>query len=166
MNTVIADNSPSSGNMIIPILSTPARSIALTGLAALVLTNALTAQTVLHPEPHLQSKYHDFRVVEVADGLINPHSLVFTPDGDLLVTERPGRLRIIRDDVLLNDSVKGLPNIIALGRGARAMNGLEQAGLRDVRLDPEFEHNRLLYLSYVKPGPDSLGTLALSLIHI
>tara|TARA_A100001037_G_C15150161_1_gene638691 strand:+ start:1518 stop:2810 length:1293 start_codon:yes stop_codon:yes gene_type:complete len=162
MNTVIADDSPSSGNMIIPILSTPARSIALTGLAALALTNALTAQTVLHPEPHLQSKYHDFRVVEVADGLINPHSLVFTPDGDLLVTERPGRLRIIRDDVLLTDSVQGLPNIIALGRGARAMNGLEQAGLRDVRLDPEFEHNRLLYLSYVKPGPDSLGTLAVA----
>ena len=42
------------------------------------------------------------------------------------------------------------------------MNGLEQAGLRDVRLDPEFEHNRLLYLSYVKPGPDSLGTLAVA----
>ena len=148
--------------MIIPILSTPARSVALTGLAALALANTLVAQTVLHPEPHLQSKFHDFRVVEVADGLINPHSLAFTPAGDLLVTERPGRLRVIRGEVLLTDSVQGLPDIIALGRGARAMNGLEQAGLRDVRLHPEFEHNRLLYLSYVKPGPDSLGTLAVA----
>ena len=123
---------------------------------------ALAAQTEVHPEPYLQSKFHDFRVVEIADGLINPHSMVFTPEGDLLVTERPGRMRIIRDDVLLPDSVEGLPDIIALGRGARAMNGLEQAGLRDVRLHPDFEENRLLYLSYVKPGADSLGNLAVA----
>ena len=126
------------------------------------LAPALAAQTAVHPEPYLQSKFHDFRVVEIADGLINPHSMVFTPEGDLLVTERPGRMRIIRDDVLLPDSIEGLPDIIALGRGARAMNGLEQAGLRDVRLHPDFEENRLLYLSYVKPGPDSLGNLAVA----
>ena len=126
------------------------------------LAPALAAQTAVHPEPYLQSKFHDFRVVEIADGLINPHSMVFTPEGDLLVTERPGRMRIIRDDVLLPDSIEGLPDIIALGRGARAMNGLEQAGLRDVRLPPDFEENRLLYLSYVKPGPDSLGNLAVA----
>ena len=109
--------------------------------AALSLTSApaIAAQRVVHAEPHLQSSLHDFRVVEVASGLINPHSMVFTPEGDLLVTERPGRMRIIRDGVLLPDSVAGLPDIIALGRGARAMNGLEQAGLRDVRLHPDFE---------------------------
>lgn len=123
---------------------------------------ALQGQQVMHAEAYLQSKFHDFRVVEVADGLVNPHSMAFTPDGDLLVTERPGRLRIIRNDVLLPDSVEGLPPIAAIGRGARAMNGLEQAGLRDVRLHPDFEQNRLLYLSYVKPGPDSLGSLAVA----
>jgi len=108
----------------------------------------------------IQSAFHDFRVVEIADGLVNPSAMTFTPEGDLLVTERPGRLRIIRDGVLLPDSVAGLPDILALGRGAMSMNGLEQAGLRDVVLHPDFASNRLLYLSYVKPGPDSLGTLA------
>lgn len=109
-----------------------------------------------------QTAYHDFSVSTVANGLVNPHSMTFTPEGDLLVTERPGRLRIIRDGRLLPDSVEGLPPITAIGRGARAMNGLEQAGLRDVVLHPDFEENRLLYLSYVKPGADSLGTLAVA----
>jgi len=107
-----------------------------------------------------QTALHDFRIVEVADGLINPHAFAFTPEGDVLVTERPGRLRIIRDDKLLPDAVEGLPDILAIGNGAMAMNGLEQAGLRDVRLHPDFVENRLLYLSYVKPGAGGLGTLA------
>lgn len=108
----------------------------------------------------VQTALHDFAVVEVANGLVNPHALEFLPDGDLLVTERPGRLRIIRGGVLLPDSVEGLPPIQAIGRGARKLAGLEQAGLRDVVLHPDFRNNRLLYLSYVKPGADSLGTLA------
>lgn len=110
--------------------------------------------------PLVQTALHDFQVIPVVDGLVRPFSMAFTPEGDLLVTERPGRLRIIRDGTLLPDSVDGLPDIVALGRGARSMNGLEQAGLRDVVLHPEFETNRLLYLSYTKPGADSLGTLA------
>lgn len=111
---------------------------------------------------YLQSALHDFRVVEVAGGLVNPSSMEFTPAGDLLVTERPGRLRIIRGGVLLPEEVEGLPDILALGQGAMAMNGLEQAGLRDARLHPDFRDNQLLYLSYVKPGPDSLGSLAVA----
>ena len=110
----------------------------------------------------VRTALHDFRVEEVADDLVRPFSMAFTPEGDLLVTERPGRLRIIRDGVLLPDSVEGLPPIRALGRGARSMAGFEQAGLRDAILHPDFETNRLLYLSYVKPGPDSLGTIAIA----
>ena len=110
----------------------------------------------------VQTALHDFRVEEVADYLVRPFSMVFTPEGDLLVTERPGRLRIIRDGVLLPDSVEGLPPIRALGRGARSMSGFEQAGLRDAILHPDFAANRLLYLSYVKPGADSLGTIAIA----
>ena len=98
----------------------------------------------------------------MAEGLVRPFAMAFTPEGDLLVTERPGRLRIVRDGVLLPDSVEGLPPIRALGRGARSMSGFEQAGLRDAIIHPEFETNRLLYLSYVKPGPDSLGTIAIA----
>ena len=108
----------------------------------------------------VQTAFHDFRVVEVARGLVNPSGLEFTPEGDLLVTERPGRLRIIRKGVLLPDSVAGLPPIQAIGRGARALASLEQAGLRDVVLHPDFATNRLLYISYVKPGADSLGSIA------
>jgi glucose/arabinose dehydrogenase len=110
----------------------------------------------------VQTALHDFRVVQVADGLVNPHAIAFTPEGDVLVTERPGRLRIIRDGVLLPGQVEGLPEILALGNGAMSMNGLEQAGLRDVRLHPEFVQNRLLYLSFVKPGAGGLGTLAVA----
>lgn len=120
--------------------------------------SALSAQE----GPVHQSALHDFRVTTVAEGLLNPSSMTFTPEGDLLVTERPGRLRIIRDGVLLPEPVGGLPDILALGRGARALNGLEQAGLRDVVLHPDFASNRLLYLSYVKPGADSIGTLAVA----
>jgi len=107
-----------------------------------------------------KSAFHDFRVTTVAEGLVTPFSMTFTPEGDLLVAERPGRLRIIRDGVLLPEPVQGLPEIIALGQGARVVAGVEQAGLRDVVLHPDFATNRLLYLSYTKPGADSLGSLA------
>lgn len=112
-------------------------------------------------EAIVQTALHDFRVEEVADGLVRPFAMAFTPEGDLLVTERPGRLRIIRNGELLPDSVDGLPEIRALGRGARSMDGFEQAGLRDVVLHPDFAVNRLLYLSYTRPGPDSLGNIAI-----
>jgi glucose/arabinose dehydrogenase len=132
-------------------------------LAVGLLAAGLDAQdTTPSPDAVFPTALHDFRVVEVASGLVNPSSMAFTPEGDLLVTERPGRLRIVRNGVLLPDSVEGLPEILALGRGAMAMNGLEQAGLRDVRLHPDFERNRLLYLSYVKPGAGGLGTLAVA----
>jgi glucose/arabinose dehydrogenase len=114
------------------------------------------------PASVLRSAHHDFRLETVADGLIRPFSMAFTPEGDLLVTERPGRLRIVRAGELLPDAVEGLPDVVALGRGARSMNGLEQAGMRDVVLHPDFASNRLLYLSYTKPGADSLGTLAVA----
>ena len=84
----------------------------------------LAAQAV---EPHeaegrlFRSSLHDVRLVTVASGLVNPFSMAFTPEGDLLVTERPGRLRIVRDGVLLPDAVEGLPDILALGNGAKAM---------------------------------------------
>ena len=134
-------------------------------LCAAALLGAVAEAGAQEPDPQtgiVRSALHDFRVVEVADGLINPHAIAFTPEGDVLVTERPGRLRIIRDGRLLPDSVEGLPEILAIGRGATALNGLEQAGLRDVRVHPDFARNRLLYLSYVKPGAGGLGTLAVS----
>ncbi|MEX1010659.1 MAG: PQQ-dependent sugar dehydrogenase [Balneolaceae bacterium] len=106
------------------------------------------------------SIHHEFRVVTVVDSLLqHPWGLAFLPDGDMLVTERgspgndgqPGQLRIIRDGELLSDPVPGLPEIRVGGQG----------GLLDVVLHPDFETNRLVYLSYAKPGSDdSQGTTA------
>ena len=135
---------------------------------ALVAILGLTACTSSAPPedadqpPVIQSALHDFRVVTFVDGLVHPFAMAFTSEGDMLVTERPGRLRIVRDGVLLPRPVEGLPDILALGQGAKSMDGREQAGLRDVVLHPDFATNRLLYISYTKPGADSLGSLAVA----
>ena len=93
---------------------------------------------------------YDYQVVTVADGLQNPWGMVFLPDGDLLVTERPGRLRIIRNGQLLPDPVPGVPEVFARGQG----------GLLDVELHPDFASNRMVYLSYSKPLADDESTTA------
>lgn len=89
--------------------------------------------------------HHDFRVVTVADSLVNPWSIAFLPGGDLLVTERPGRLRIVRNGKLLATPVAGVPEVFTRGQG----------GLLEVLPHPNFATNRLLYLSYAKPLGDS-----------
>jgi glucose/arabinose dehydrogenase len=90
---------------------------------------------------------HDFRVVPVAQGLVNPWSIAFLPNGDMLVTERPGRLRIVRNGRLLEQPVEGVPPVLARSQG----------GLFDVVPHPDFASNRLLYLSFAKPVNDSGG---------
>ena len=91
-----------------------------------------------------RSAYHDYRIVTVADGLVNPWSMAFLPGGDMLITERPGRLRIVRNGSLLADAVPGVPEVFAQGQG----------GLLDVALHPDFASNRLLYLSFSKPNAE------------
>ncbi len=95
-----------------------------------------------------RSAYHDFRAVIVADGLEVPWSIAWLPNGDMLVTERPGRLRIVRDGTLLPDPVPGVPEVVARGQG----------GLFDVLPHPDFETNRLLYLSYARPKGEGSTT--------
>ncbi len=77
-------------------------------------------------------------VEKLAGGLVNPWSMAFLPNGDLLVSERAGRLRIIRDGALLEAPVAGLPEVLAYNQG----------GLFDILPHPEFSENRLLYLAY------------------
>jgi len=79
----------------------------------------------------------------VATGLEHPWGLAFLPDGRMLVTERPGRLRIVARDGTLSAPVAGVPRVRAVGQG----------GLLDVTLDPRFAENALVYLSFVEPGP-------------
>lgn len=91
---------------------------------------------------------HDVEVSVVTDGLIHPWGLAFLPHGDILITERRGNLRLLRDGVLLPDPVAGLPPIDQHGQG----------GLLDVTLDPDFAENRLVYLSYAGRGDDGYST--------
>lgn len=89
-----------------------------------------------------------FRVTTVVEGLVHPWSVAFLPDGDMLVTERPGRLRIVRDGRLLPDPVAGVPAVAASGQG----------GLFDAVPHPDFAANRLLYLTYAGPGSGGAST--------
>jgi glucose/arabinose dehydrogenase len=93
------------------------------------------------------------RVVPVARGLVHPWSLAFLPDGTMLVTEKDGRLRIIRDGVLDPKPVPGVPEVRVQGR----------SGLLDVVLHPQFAANRLLYFTYLKPvGAERESALTLA----
>lgn len=91
-----------------------------------------------------------YRVVTVAEGLVHPWGMTFLPDGRMLVTERPGRLRIISQDGEVSKPVSGLPLIAAVGQG----------GLLDVALHPKFSDNNLVYFSFAEPGPGGQGTAA------
>ena len=95
-----------------------------------------------------ESERHRFRLTVVASGLEHPWSLAFLPDGAMLVTERPGRLRVIRNGALDPAPVSGVPEVAAAGQG----------GLLDVALHPRFRDNRLVYLSYAGKGRGGTGT--------
>jgi glucose/arabinose dehydrogenase len=102
---------------------------------------------------HYQTTEYEIQVDLIADGLSNPWSIAFLPDGDLLVTERAGRLRLIRDGQLEQIPVGGTPNVKITVLG----------GLLDVLLHPEFSSNRIVYLSYAKGrDEDDLSTTALA----
>jgi len=92
------------------------------------------------------------RVSAVATGLANPWSLAFLPNGDMLVTERAGRLRIIRAGVLDPQPISGVPQVRVTALG----------GLLEVALHPRFAENGLLYLTYAKAGEGNLSTTALT----
>jgi len=84
-----------------------------------------------------------FDVVTVTEGLTTPWGLTFLPDGKMLVTERPGRLRVVSaDGKQISEPVAGLPPVDNRGQG----------GLLDVALDPAFQKNQLIYWSYAEPG--------------
>ncbi len=84
-------------------------------------------------------------VKEIAAGLENPWGLAFLPDGEhMLVTERPGRLRLVGLDGSRSEPLAGVPDVFARAQG----------GLLDVRLSPAFEQDRLVYLSYAEVGED------------
>lgn len=95
---------------------------------------------------------YSIRVVEVAGGLVNPWSMAFLPDGDMLVTERPGRLRILRDGTLDPEPIPGVPEVRVTALG----------GLLDVLLHPDYETNGIVYLSYSKDIDGENSTTAIA----
>lgn len=98
--------------------------------------------------PVFRAEKTNFQLETIADGLEHPWCLAFMPGGDLLVTERAGRLRIIRGGKLLPQPVPGAPTVAATGQG----------GLLDVLLHPDFDSNRTLFLSYAHKSDKGLTT--------
>lgn len=98
--------------------------------------------------PTVRTEEHALRVRVLVQGLEHPWSLAFLPDGRMLVTERSGRLRIVREGKLDPQPVSGLPPVAANGQG----------GLLDVALHPRHAENGWVYLSYSARGPGGFGT--------
>ena len=90
--------------------------------------------------PAVKSK-QAFKIETFAQGLVHPWGLGFLPEGRLIVTERPGRMRIIAATGALSPPVRGVPRVYASGQG----------GLLDVALSPDFAATGLIYLSYAEP---------------
>ncbi|HAC30442.1 MAG TPA: glucose dehydrogenase, partial [Marinobacter hydrocarbonoclasticus] len=113
-------------------------------LASLLVSAALATQA----NQTFQSDKADFHLETVAAGLEHPWAIAFLPDGSALITEREGRLRILEDGQLRSEPVKGLPELVVSGQG----------GLLDVLLHPDFEANRLLFLSYAHRNREGMTT--------
>jgi glucose/arabinose dehydrogenase len=114
----------------------------------------LRSSPPLPPLPQVyETSEQRIRVVEVAGGLANPWSMAWLPNGDMLITERAGRLRILRNGVLDPEPIAGVPEVRITILG----------GLLEVLLHPDFASNRTLYLSYAKGREaDELSTTAVA----
>ena len=117
-------------------------TLTLAALSLAVLTTTACGQ--------YKSADYEYQVTTIAEGLENAWSMAFLPGGEMLVSERPGRLRIIKNGRLQDSGVTGLPDVHARGQG----------GLLDVVPHPNFATNRLLYISYSKPQGGTASTTA------
>ncbi len=124
------------------------RRFAVMGISLCLMALCLMAAGPGASAQNFTSERHEFRVTTVVRGLVHPWSLAFLPNGDMLVTERIGRLRIIRNGELSSSPVPGVPEVALGGQG----------GLLDVALHPKFSENRLIYLSYASDGQSISGT--------
>ncbi|MEX1315558.1 MAG: PQQ-dependent sugar dehydrogenase [Synechococcaceae cyanobacterium] len=99
-------------------------------------------------DPAQVAEASGFRRTVLVRGLEHPWGLAWLPEGDLLISERPGRLRVVRDGVLDPAPIAGVPEVLAAGQG----------GLLDVSLHPRFAENRLVYLTYAAGTPQANHT--------
>lgn len=98
--------------------------------------------------PSAATVHGSLEITPVAQGFEHPWGLAFLPDGRMLVTERPGRLRIVSSDGAVSAPVAGVPAVYSKGQG----------GLLDVALDPDFATDPWVYLSFSEPGEGGGGT--------
>ncbi|MEZ5935972.1 MAG: PQQ-dependent sugar dehydrogenase [Alphaproteobacteria bacterium] len=122
--------------------------IAWTSFAALLMMGC-AAQTEQVPlRQNIESEQATFRIVLLMEGLQHPWGMAFLPKGKMLVTERPGQLRLLKIGSTVSKPVKGVPKVFAEGQG----------GLLDVAVDPDFETNSFVYLSYAGVDDDGLSS--------
>jgi aldose sugar dehydrogenase len=126
------------------------RSLALKTIAITVLSCLACSSNARKSEISLNAQAN-YRLVPVVRGLEHPWSVAWLPDRTMLVTERPGRLRIVRNGVLDPTSIGGVPAVFASGQG----------GLMDISLHPQFAKNRLVYLTYAH-GTDTANRTRLA----
>ena len=120
------------------------RAVAFLTLASLTFACAIATPALAQAPRSLTPEAVEapIRATTIAKGLEHPWGLAFLPDGRMLVTERPGRLRIVEKDGRLSEPLGGVPEVVASGQG----------GLLDVALSPTFAQDRLVYLSFSEPG--------------
>ena len=99
------------------------------------------------------AEQHKIEVSVVARGLTHPWAIAFLPDGSMLLTERDGRLRLVKNDKLIKLPISGVPEVRTDGNG----------GLMDVAIHPNFSENGLVYLTYTKPVERGWGAPALAM---
>ena len=99
------------------------------------------------------AEQHKIEVSVVARGLTHPWAIAFLPDGSMLLTERDGRLRLVKNDKLVERPISGVPEVRTDGNG----------GLMDVAIHPNFSENGLVYLTYTKPVERGWGAPALAM---
>ena len=113
-----------------------------------IILGLLAAPVTAQAPEIIRSTKANFRLETVAIGLVNPWALAFLPDGRLLVTERPGRMRIVERDGKLSEPIEGVPPVAAVGQG----------GLMDVVLAPDFAQSRTIYFTFTEPRGSLNGT--------
>jgi glucose/arabinose dehydrogenase len=96
----------------------------------------------------IESQKQRFGVDTITKELKNPWGIAFLPDGRILVTERAGEIRIVKDGKLLAEKIGNVPAVYANGQG----------GMMEIKLHPEYDKNGWIYLAYSKPGPGGGGT--------
>lgn len=114
-------------------------------LSSLTLSPALMAKTI-------ESERESFELETIADDLKNPWGLAFLPNGNMVVTERTGTMRVVQASGAVSAPLSGLPEIVVKGQG----------GLLDVAVDPDYANNGWIYFSFSQPGDNDTNSTALA----